>query len=336
MFHRAPLEVLVSIALFGYACGAQIDNTSNQPQPSTASPGLQGTVVNADGKPVSGIHVELDEPVTAIPITSTYTEPDGSFELYNIPNGSYELVAESTDSLANPVIVTPGESHLKLRLERSAPAVQQLTPTISVAQMMVPESARKPYRKALDAFKKKQYDKSLKLVNEALQIEPRYADALALRGFLELNTANIAPAEQDFEQAIHFDPNDGTAYLGLSVAYNHEGRFDDAMRASQRTLSLIPKSWQAYFEMAKASVAKGMYLQGLELARQAQRLCGNSFAAVHLIKAYALVPMRLYKDAKYELQAFLSRDPQGTAATQAQALLAQVEAASPAPVPAPQ
>jgi TolA-binding protein len=73
-----------------------------------------------------------------------------------------------------------------------------------------------------------------------------------------------------------------------------------------------------------------MYAQGLQLARQAQRLSGNSFAAVHLIKAYALVPMRLYKDAKYELQAFLSREPKGNSAQQAQTLLAEVEAALPA------
>ena len=49
--------------------------------------------------------------------------------------------------------------------------------------------------------------------------------------------------------------------------------------------------------MAKASIAKGMYDQGLQFAREAQRLSGNSFAAVHLIKAYALMPMRLYKAA---------------------------------------
>jgi TolA-binding protein len=72
-----------------------------------------------------------------------------------------------------------------------------------------------------------------------------------------------------------------------------------------------------------------MYAQGLQLARQAQRLSGNSFAAVHLIKAYALVPMRMYKDAKYELQAFLSREPKGNSAQQAQTLLAEVEAALP-------
>jgi tetratricopeptide (TPR) repeat protein len=330
MLHRAPIEVVASIVLFAYACIAQIQAVPNSTQTSDLSPVLQGTVLNADGKPASGIHVELDEPFTALPITSTYTERDGTFELYNIPKGNYELVAESTDALASPVIVQPGESHLKLRLERSEPPVEQLPPTVSVAEMMVPESAQKPYRKAMMAYKHQQYDKSLKLVNEALQIEPLFADALTLRGYIELISGDITSAQQDFENAVHVDPNCEKAYLGLGTAYNHQGRFDDAMRASQRSLSLSPKSWQAYFEMAKASIANGMYAQGLQLARQAQRLSGDSFAAVHLIKAYALVPMRMYKDAKYELQAFLSREPKGNSAQQAQTLLAEVEAALPA------
>lgn len=334
MLHRAPIEVVASIVLFAYACNAQIEAASSSNLTNTVSPVLQGTVLNADGKPASGIHVELDEPFTALPITSTYTERDGTFELYNIPNGNYELVAESTDALVSPVIVQPGESHVKLRLERSAPPPEQLPPTVSVAEMMVPESAQKPYRKAMTAFKHQQYDKSLKLVNEALQIEPLFTDALTLRGYLELTSGNIASAQQDFEDAVHLDPNCGKAYLGLGTAYNHQDRFDDAMRASQRSLSLSPKSWQAYFEMAKASIAKGMYAQGLQLARQAQRLSGNSFAAVHLIKAYALVPMRLYKDATYELQAYLSREPKGNSAEQAQTLLAKVVAALPAASPA--
>lgn len=334
MLHRAAFEVLVSLALFTYACTAQIEPSLNATQANNVNPGLQGTVLNADGKPASGIHVELDEPLTALPVTSTYTERDGTFELYNIPKGNYELVAESTDSLASPVIVTPGESHLELRLQPGGPPAEQFPQTVSVAQMMVPESAQRPYRKAMTAFKIQQYDKSLKLVNEALQIEPHFAEALTLRGYIELVKDNISAAQQDFESAVHADPGCGQAYLGLSTAYNHQGRFDDAMRASQRSLSLSPRSWQAYFEMAKAAIAKGMFAQGLQLARQSQRLSGNSFAAIHLIKAYALVPLRLYKDAKYELQAFLSREPKSESVPQARALLAEVDAAMPASAPA--
>ena len=223
--------------------------------------------------------------------------------------------------------------HLKLRLQRSLTPADDPPPTVSVAQMMVPQSAQKLYRKAQAAFKEQKYEKSLKLVDEALQIDPQFAAALSLRGFVHLVQQKLPEAQQDFERAVQVDPNYSNAYVGLGTVYNHQGRFDDAMQASQRSLRLSPKSWQAYFEMAKACIAKGMYAQGLLLARQAQRLSGNSFAAIHLIKAYALLPLHFYKDAKYELQAFLSRAPKDNNSEQAQMLLAEVEAALPASVP---
>jgi tetratricopeptide (TPR) repeat protein len=291
---------------------------------------VQGTVLNPDGKPASGIHIELDEASTALPITSTYTQKDGSFELYNIPDGNYELVAESMDSLAaNSVVVQTGQPQLKLRLFPNAPAAPELAPTVSVAQMMVPTSAQKLFRKAQSAFADRKYDKSSSFLDQALQIEPQYADALALRGLIELGTSKLDEAQADFERAIQIDPACSSAYIALGAIYNHQGRFDDAMRVSQRSLVLTPKSWQSYFEMAKASIAKGMYAQGLRFARQAQRLSGNSFAAVHLVKAYALVPMRLYKSARYELQTFMSHQPSADGAKQAQELLAQIDAETP-------
>ena len=37
--------------------------------------------------------------------------------------------------------------------------------------------------------------------------------------------------------------------------------------------------------------------------------------------------MKLYKDARYEIQAVMTREPKGTSARQAQALLAEIDAA---------
>lgn len=322
---QPPTVVLLSLSFFTLYSNAQL--LSNANPAGDLQPGVQGTVLNPDGKPASGIHVELDEANTALPITSTYTQKDGTFELYNIPAGNYEVVAESRDSLTtNALTVQDGQSALQLRLSRNTPPALNIAPVVSVAQMMVPSSAQKLFRKAQKAFNDRQYDKSTKLLDQALQIDPQYADALTLRGLVELGTNKIDDAQSDFERATQVDPTCSGAYVALGAIYNHQGRFDDAMRVSERSLALSPRSWQSYFEMAKASIAKGMYTQGLQFAREAQRLSGNSFAAVHLIKAYALMPMRLYKAARYELQAFLSRQPDGSNAEQAQILLAQIDA----------
>ncbi len=290
-----------------------------------------GKILSIDGRPVSGVHVELDDAATAIPIASTATEGDGSFELYNIPKGNYELVAESDDhQIDNVITVTAQERPIELRFLKQATAPAEAPSTISVAQMLVPGKAQDYYDKAQQAFAKGQLDKSMALVDAALTIEMQFAKALTLRGVIELQKSDLQSAQRDLERAVNIDPSYASIYPALGAIYNHEGRFDDAMRVSERGVGVSPKSWQSYFEMAKASIAKGMYQKGLQFARQAQRLSGNSFAAAHLVRAYALVPLKLYKDAKYELQAFLSREPNGSGAKQAQLLLAQIDAAVPA------
>lgn len=327
MVSRAAfVTLLLAVCLTSFG-RAQVNPGPKSQSISSVIAAVEGKVLAPDGRPLPGIHVEVDEAGTAVPVTSTYTQADGSFALYNIPKGTYEVVAESGDArVSDDVVLQPDRPSLELRFADSAAAYYSES-TISVAHILVPESAKKLYRKAYAAFTDGKNDEAESLVNQALLIEPHFADALTLLGLLDVQKADLEEAQQYLEAAIHVDPAYSPAYVALGAVYNHEGRFDDAIRASERGISLSPRSWQAYFEMAKASVSKGMYQKALQFARQAQRLGGNSFASLHLVKACALYPMKLYKDARYEVQAVLTREPKGTSAKQAQALLAEIDAA---------
>ena len=298
-----------------------------QPQQVVANlAALQGTVVNADGHPLQGIHIELDDANTALPVTSTYTQQDGTFELYNIPKGNYEVVAESTDSeVSGPVDVQGERPGLELRLPSGNNFVAPLDAVTSVARILVPPKAQRMYQRACYYFNAGKVDQAQKELDSALQIDPEFGDALTLRGLIQLRQPDSSAGQQSLEQAIKVDPSQSSAYIALAALYNHQGRFDDAMLASQRGLSLAPRTWQAYMEMAKASIAKSMYQRGLKFIRQAERLGGNAYAEVHLVKAYALIPLKLYKDAHYELQASLSRQKKGQVADQAKSMLARLE-----------
>ncbi len=328
MYFPASLAMLFTLSLLTLSASAQLTQAfSTATAGNPVLPAVQGTVLSADGRPAPGVHVELDKPGTAVPITSTSTNVDGTFELYNIPDGAYELAAESVDSQVDDLVqIEPEQSQFTLVLRRNESPHQNPASTVSVAQIMVPENAEKLVRKASGALDHRQYDKAKSLLDCALQIDPQYAQALTLRGQIEMSQGDLPSARQDLETAVRVDPDYGYAYVSLGAIYNHESRFDDAMRVSERALALLPKAWQGYFELAKANIGKGLYERAFQMAVQAQRLSGNSFASVHLIKAYALLPMRLYKEAKYELRAFLSRDPNNSSAQQAQTLLAQIDA----------
>jgi tetratricopeptide (TPR) repeat protein len=286
---------------------------------------LQGKVLSPSGKPLAGVHVELDEARTAIPITSTYTQIDGSFEMYNIPKGEYEVVAESQDTeISNLVRVEIERPTLELRFPRDSPSPIDSAGTISVAQILAPERARKLYYKALEAFRNRQNDAAKKLLEQALGVEPEYADALTLGGLLELGNPDLSVPQQNFEHALRLNPKDTRALIALAAVYNHESRFDDALGFAEAAIALNPRAWQAYLEMAKASIGKKLFAEGLLSIRKSERLGGTKYAEVHLVKAIGLFHLKLYPQSKYEVQAAIARDPNGPTAELARRLLTQV------------
>jgi tetratricopeptide (TPR) repeat protein len=286
---------------------------------------LQGRILNPKGQPLAGIHVELDEPRTAIPITSAYTQPDGTFAMYNVPLGEYEVVAESLDSEVSDVVIVDAQKPvLELRLAPKVAAQNQQQDTVSVAQILAPASARKLYAKAREGFLSGRQDDAKKLLQQALEIDPHYADALTLRGLIELPNNDPLVPQQMLEQAVHLNPGDGAAYVALAALYNRQARFDDALRSGERAISIAPRGWHAYLEMAKAWIGKDIYAEGLVFIRRAERLGGTANAEVHLIKAIGLFQLQQFDESRYEAEAAMARDRDGRCAGLAQHLLAQL------------
>jgi tetratricopeptide (TPR) repeat protein len=335
MVSRAVLVTLawlLSLSSFNIPANAQrsaqyseLLNSPSQWHLHTGS--ISGAVQGPDGSPKAGVHVELQDADTRATVASTSTQPNGTFELYNIPAGRYQVVAWSGGSQAsNLVSVYSSQANVTLRFENpSQPSGNNAT--VSVAAMLVPSKARSFYQKARAACAKGNFDDAQKHLDRAVQAYPHFAEALTLRGLLQLRTNHIDQGRQDFEQAIQYDPNYGPAYVALAAAYNAQARYDDALRTLEREAAIAPTAWQGYLEMAKASIAKGMYDQGLQFAEKAEQLNGNHFAAIHLLKAYAMIPLKFYSRAKEELQAYLQREPTGGNAEQARQMLAQLDAA---------
>jgi tetratricopeptide (TPR) repeat protein len=259
---------------------------------------------------------------------TAYTSSNGTFALYNIPAGRYEVVAHRGRAyLRENVYVGLMESTVDLRFAEPAGSSSENASSVSVAQMKVPGKARNAFEKAREAFANNKFDEAEKQVGKALGIYPHFAEAITLQGLLFLQKNDLAQSQREFESAIQWDPNYSMAYLALGTVMNSHGHYDDATRTLERSISISPDLWQGYFEMAKSYLGKGMYDKALQVANKAQTLAPSNFATIHLLKAYALLPQKLYKDAVQELQAFLSRSPKGPSAEQAQQLLAKAQAA---------
>jgi len=287
---------------------------------------LSGSVLTVGNRPVQDARVEVRRLGTLQVVASGYTLPGGSFEFFNVPRGQYEVVVTAGLQEARERVDLMG-SNLNVDLRVGGPVQAGGSGnTVSVAELKIPNNARNAFHKAEEALRKHKIADARQHVDKALKIAPKYAAALTFRGILDLSENHLQQASTECEQAIQDDSSYGMAYVVLGATYNVMARFDDAVRTLDHGLALLPNSWQAHFEMAKALLAKEQYAESLRQINRAAGLVPATYAPIHLVRAHALLGLRDYSEAITELEQYLGRDPQGVDAANARQMLDQVRA----------
>jgi tetratricopeptide (TPR) repeat protein len=288
---------------------------------------FSGVVRAQDGSPLQNAQVSLQDVNTGMRAGSTYTNSDGTFEIDNLPPGSYEVLATSGLSESRQRIqLNGGETSVDIRISAGASQSQNTGPTVSVAEMKVPAKARNEFDKARELAAKNKLEDARKHLDSALKSYPNFADALTLRGVLDMQEQKFQAAEQDLENAIKADPSHAPAYTALGAVFSSEHRFDDALRELALGESLNPGSWQAHFEMSKARLGKRDFAAALQEITKASSLAGKDYPVLHIIKADALIGIRDYTAAIAELKTYLGKEPDGQNSLAVRQQLSQVEA----------
>ena len=288
---------------------------------------ISGTVQDTLGKPLQDVRVELTDGSGAV-VNSAYTSSSGRFEFSRVASGTYIVVAISGLQQATERVEASSFSNMvSIRMQGSGkPADGVEGNSISVAQYRVPAKAREAYRKAHSAVEKGKMDDASKHLAKALEICPNYAEALTLRGVLELNQQDSQAAVADLDNALKADANYAMAYMVLGSALNMQSKFDDAIRALQRGESLAPTYWQAHFEMGKSYIGKADYPSALRQLERAESLAPEQYPLIYLLRAHALLAMKQFPEAMAALQAYLQKDPKGANVQQAEKMLEQAQA----------
>jgi lipopolysaccharide biosynthesis regulator YciM len=313
------VTALLAFCLGGTVCYSQVFSDGQNPfgrrtglSERNSISSVSGTVVGSDGAPVGDVRVEIRNQQTGATVASGYTNSGGAFEFDNLPSASYDLVATHGLSESHQqVLLTDMSSNVKIRVDTANSAAAQADghATVSVAEYKVPQKARDAFHKAQAALVKNNREEVEKQLAKSLQICPDYAPALTLRGVLALDHAKTQPAIEDFDHAIHADPNFSMAYTGMAAALNTLQKFDEALRSADRAITLAPTAWQPHFEMAKAYIGKSDYQNALQQITKAQQFCAVNYAPIHLVRADVMLVLKDYNDAVTELQAFLTMAP---------------------------
>jgi predicted Zn-dependent protease len=298
----------------------------NSPRSENGS-SISGTVHDTANNPLKDVRVELTD-MSGRGVNAVYTNSSGSFEFSRLAPGGYVVLATSgLSQVSERVQATSWSNMVNLRMPARTKAEDGVQGNaISVAQFRVPAKAREEYRKAHDGVEKGKMDDASKHLARALELCPNYADALTLRGVLELNQKDSQAAIGDLDKAIQADANYAMAYMVMGSALNMESKFDEAIRALQRGESLAPTYWQAHFEMGKSYIGKADYPAALRQLERAENLAPAEYPLIYLLRAHALLAMKQYSEAMTALQSYLQKDPKGPDNEQAQKMLEQAQA----------
>ena len=336
MSNRAVL-LTIAVCIFALPLVAQYRNSAPVPMADqtfgslasaqVSAAHISGSVTTLDGSPLDQARIELHDISTGAILGHTYSRSNGSFELYNIPKGSYEVVAtKGVVESRERVELAMGDVTVNLKISNPVNEVGANGSTVSVAQYKVPAKARKEYERAQKAFNDGKFDEAKTRVNKALEAYEYFAEALTLRGIVEANAKDFESAQADLQKAIQYDSNYGLAYFAMGATLNQLGKFDDAVRTLDRGVAVKPDGWQGYFELSKATLAKKDFQAALKNATAAEKLSNDVYAPIHVVKAHALMGLKEYQSAVGEFERFLDREPQSPMAASAHRSMDQAKA----------
>lgn len=319
--------VLASMVLAAMTLAAQVSTPFDNSVPGADSPTkISGTVFDMNNHPVSGARVEVDDLLTGRILGSTYTYSNGNYEFDHIPSGQYEVVASfGLSESRNRIQTTMSEGDVNFRLDTNTPMTTGPAgenSSVALSQMQVPAKARKLFEKAMSAFRKSHQADAFSLVQKALHVDPNYAQALALRGVLNLQRGDTLKAQPDLEKAVQLDYSDSMSFVALASLYNDQAQYDHALQVLHHGIRLHPTSWQAWTETARAQIGKREYAEALDSLHKADNSLPGDVYYPHLLKAQALMGLKNAEGAIAEARAYLAKEPTGRNAETARKMLA--------------
>ncbi len=296
---------------------------------AAAETSLSIAVRSSQDAPAPNARVEVHD-MSGMMVASGYTNANGIMEvLARLSNGNYDVVATQglSEAREHLLVSEGGMASITVRLPSDSDQDKGVggRATVSVAQYKVPDKARKFFRKAQEALEKSEFDEAGENLRKALEIYPKFAEALCLRGVLKIDRQDRDGAIADLDEAIHIDSSYATSYFALGAVYNLMSRFDDAIRTLDYGITISPTAWQGYFEMAKAQIGKTNYQAALRQLNRAQALIREDYPLINLLKGHTLLALKQYPEAMVELEAFLQKAPKDPQSDAARQLLARAK-----------
>jgi len=209
--------------------------------------------------------------------------------------------------------------------------------SISATALQAPESARKEYDKGRDDFAKKKFTDADKHLAKAIELFPRYASALDLRGREQRARRLDTEAETSFADAIATDEKYVPPYLHLAQLHATHGKWPEVIRLSDKAIELDAASYPdpyyfktvAHIMLKQIPDAKRNVSKVLELDKD------HRFPRAELIMGNILRSEKDIPGATEHFRKYVQLDPNAPEAPDIRVYLDDLEKQDPQGKPAP-
>jgi len=128
------------------------------------------------------------------------------------------------------------------------------------------------YNLASNYSKRGQLNRALEYYGKAIELDPKYAKALAGYGATCLKVGEMDRARRYLEESVRVDKTLKASLANLGLVYYLTGNFEDAVKSNRRALKLDPAYKPALLNMHQIHMARGERDKAVEFATKIKAL----------------------------------------------------------------
>jgi tetratricopeptide (TPR) repeat protein len=295
--------------------------------PAAAQGLVQGTVTDAQGQPVDGAAVTIEQEGTNRHFDMK-TDKKGGFMQIGLASASYKITATKDKLTASQTVRVSQGRPASARLVLGAPGA-----AASGAEAAAVTALRKLLDEAIASSNAGKHDEAIAGFTKAIEGNPTCFACYYNIGYNYAQKKEYGPAETNYKKAIEMKADYADAYAGLASIYNAQRKFDEAAAASAKATEFSSTlgggntaggGADAFFNQGVILWNGGKVADAKKSFEQAIQANPNH-AEAHYQLGMALVNEGNLAGAATEFETYLKLAPEGPNAPTAKGLVAQLK-----------
>jgi tetratricopeptide (TPR) repeat protein len=205
--------------------------------------------------------------------------------------------------------------------------IQGEEPTVAATTLQASKPARKAFQKSVELAKRKDFDKAMDSLREAVKLDPNFAFAWSELGKLQAAHNHVAESRQSFEAAAKSEPRWPDPLLELALLDLRTGAWKELADVTGQVLRLNSFDYPGcFFYNALANYNLGRLPMAEKSARSAQKLdTRRQFPQTAHLLGDILALNRQYAEAADQFRRYLALAPEAADAPGVRKRLEDVE-----------